>query len=74
VHIYAFLGIRLGRWLSQLSRFEELMEFLQPLCERFFEQVTKHEFDPAANGDESPNEHILTSPECHDMLRPAYVS
>lgn len=59
---------RLGQWLLQLHRYEELIELLEPLGDQLFEQanLAKEDGDPAENG------LLATLRACREMLLPAY--
>ena len=55
--------LRLGRWLSQLKRYEELITLLQPHGDRVFDQLS---------GKNAETELIATLFEIREMLLPAY--
>ena len=58
---------RLGRWLLQLRRYEELVELLQPLGDQLFETL-----DTGGNEDASHRSARSTLRECRELLIPAY--
>lgn len=64
--------LRLGEWLLQLQRYEELIELLQPFGEELFAEAESHLEKETASRNSRRSDTDNTLQRCIDLLLPAY--